>query len=78
MIPFDLVIFLALLGFAAGYTFRWAQNGRRRHLNFDAPYFKGDGEPQPGTWSPERVTRMDEIRVYPSLKAYRDSQEMAS
>ena len=52
MIPFTFAIGLSLLGLVVGYVIRAAQE-KPKHPNTQAPYFKGNGDPQPYEWRPE-------------------------
>lgn len=42
----------------------------RKSQSFEAPYFKGSGEPQPGIWSPSRAIGHDPVKVYPSIDVW--------
>jgi hypothetical protein len=75
MVPFYFALYLAIFGVAVGYVWRWAREVRRPRRNYDAPYFKGEGEPQPGQWSPDRAWHRGDVKIYPSIKAYREERE---
>ena len=42
----------------------------KRKTNVTAPYFKGNGEPQPGMWSPSRAIGHEPVKVYPSVDVW--------
>jgi hypothetical protein len=67
----DLVhVALAFTAFGFGIGLMAANWRPKKKANYQPSYFKGDGEPQPGEWSPLRAVGHEPVRVYPSIEAW--------
>ena len=66
------LIYTALLftAFGIGIGIMAACWKPKKRANYQAPYFKGNGDPQPGVWSPYNVTGHQPVKVYPSIDVW--------
>lgn len=66
---FYLALFFTAIGMLIGIGIAcWPRS--RKSRSFEAPYFKGNGEPQPGVWSPSRAIGHEPVKVYPSIDVW--------
>lgn len=63
-VPFYIPLIFTAFGIAIGLMAAFWKP--RKPINYDPPYYKGNGEPQPGVWSPSRAIGHEEYRVYNS------------